>query len=235
MQLLKFKKNGVLKVDSLKDIYGNKKILKDYITTLHIDSNKPIKDFQLPQYIETLTFDQFNRPISLNLLPHSITDLDLGFHFNHPIQPNTLPPSLKTLAFSNKFNQLLSDGVIPVSVETLIFGDSFNQSISPGHLPPLLKTLIFGCNFNQTIKENCIPKSVRVLEFGFNFNQKFLREGIIPEGVVELEFGFSFKNNIGIGIIPSTVRKLRFRNKEMKLKIDLRNYKSITTVIFSNS
>lgn len=56
--------------------------------------------------LEKLIFGySFNKPISNNMLPVSLTKLKFGYYFNQAIKIDTLPIKLKKLEFGNNFNQ----------------------------------------------------------------------------------------------------------------------------------
>ncbi|EGC40432.1 hypothetical protein DICPUDRAFT_73981 [Dictyostelium purpureum] len=100
----------------------------------------------LPPHLTTLSLSQqFRLPLSQNLLPKSLTKLELR-EYPLKIPKDALPPTLKYLKFSNtkkRVDEPVENSVIPDSVTCLEICSSFSSTQLPKEwLPKNIKTLI---------------------------------------------------------------------------------------------
>ena len=124
-------------------------ILPGSITDLHfgVNEHKPLAPGILPRFLKRLvfapTFTNGNEPLSLDVLPMSLTELNLGHTFNQAVE---FPPLLARLRLSDVWNQELAVNSLPSTLTHLTFGDQFNNGgrpLAPGVIPPSVTFLIF--------------------------------------------------------------------------------------------
>ena len=187
-------------------ITRNRDILALY-GILQIVKNKPSK-----LIFRSFHCDYTRNEILSDLLPSSLTSLELQGEFNQPF-PTTigiLPSSLKILTFGPYFNQPFPRqiDILPSSLTFLQFSDNFNQPFPTqiGILPFSLQSLTFGANFNQPFPKQTgiIPSSLLYLNFGSAFNQPLPTQiGILPCSLIYLKYGYRCSQNI-----PQNIRTL---------------------------
>jgi hypothetical protein len=178
--------------------------------------NMSFRRGDLPKSLKTLHITgNFNQ--TLQELPNGLEELIFNGEyscFNNDIKTK-LPRSLKYLDLGNAFNKRIRFGILPDNLHTLKFGDSFTQQINRGTLSQNLHTLIFGRNFNKVIEYDIInnnmvsylPEFLQVLKFGNLYNQIIYT---LPPNLVILEFGKQYNQDIGLNILPNTLRELVF-------------------------
>lgn len=129
-----------------------------YICVYRSEFERP---YTWPPNLITLRF--INTPVtSLDDLPPSLTELDIGDQFNTLI--NNLPRSLSKLSVGSNFNQEINN--LPPFLAHLTIGNSFNRSIN--YLPSSLKHFTVGNAFNQPLSS--LPPSIQTLDIGSSFN-----------------------------------------------------------------
>src|SRR2546423_608037 len=107
------------------------------VRILYYNCNMMLKNklHKFPKINELVLCDNFNQPLTKDVLPNSLTQLTFGYYFNQPLTKDVLPNSLTQLTFGYDFNQPLTKNVLPNSLTQLIFGYYFNQPLSKDVLP----------------------------------------------------------------------------------------------------
>lgn len=184
------------------------------VVTLGRDFNNTVV---LTAGIEKIYFgSEFNQ--SLENLPHSLLELELGFRFDRPLtlpthlrrlslqstysfnHPITLPPNIKYVALGLKFDKPL---VLPESVESVTLGVHFNQMLV---LPQGIKEVCFKeglseastARFNRTL---ALPHNIKKVIMGGRFNHPLT----FPLGIQEVHLGRDFNRPLDL---PPTLKSL---------------------------
>ncbi|EFA79151.1 hypothetical protein PPL_07976 [Heterostelium album PN500] len=161
-----------------------------------------------------------------NLMPSTLTFLDLGSSFNLPIEPFSLPKSLKHIRFGtlmSKFNQRISVGVFQEGLEHIVLGDSFNLPIEPGVFPKSLISLQFGIKNLPFQFARYLPPSVTDLSLSI-MDQSIIDpstlQGSIPPSIKILTLSqLPFPIDMPY-LIPSGVTNLNLGNvRDIDLKV----------------
>ncbi|GAM28397.1 hypothetical protein SAMD00019534_115730, partial [Acytostelium subglobosum LB1] len=219
----------------------------------------------LPPSITSLTLDRFNRVIEPGALPHRLLSLNLGHKFDQPlsigvlpssitelyhgqdqktllspgikspsgnhvlfindtmirfeknmIQPSILPTSLTSLAFF-KLGEGIPFGSFPDTIKSLMLCYKFNEPITPGTLPPLLESLTFGEMFDQKIEYGTFPGTLIELHFGQQFNRDLHPGGVrvLPNNLRTLTLGGEFNQHLYPDILPDTLTSLECYIKKL--------------------
>jgi hypothetical protein len=99
--------------------------------------------------------------IALNVLPNTLTILQLGNRFGKPFAKGVLPSSLTRLQCGDFYNSRFYAGILPSNLHTLLCGAFYNQYFELGALPNKLIVLDCGRSYNR--KFDYLPSSLRVL------------------------------------------------------------------------
>jgi hypothetical protein len=130
--------------------------------TFSEDFNQPLYPGSLPPAVQSIMFGTFNHPIE-NVLPQSITYLDLGSGFNQPIL-SKFHEGLKDLSFGFTFNRQLHPNILPSTLVNLELGHAFNQPLLDNVLPRGLQDLtLHNSAYQHDIGWHAIPYGCRVL------------------------------------------------------------------------
>ena len=125
--------------------------------------------------------DNFNEPITDEMLPLGLTHLEFGEHFNQPV--DNLPQSLTHLTFGRRFNQPVDN--LPQSLTHLTFGTRFDRPVD--NLPQSLTHLTFGDGFDQPVDN--LPQSLTHLTF-----RRYYRPiNNLPQGLVYLRLSRTYR------------------------------------------
>jgi len=144
-----------------------------------------------------------------NLLPTTVTHLELPVHynqptrihtgmkyiifgsdFNTPLKPKTFPNTITYIKFGANFNRPIDPGILPESLTHIIFGDKFDKEITAFSTLPNLVHVEFGCMFDKSIRD--LPSSVRYLKLGDGFTKALQ----LPPDLTTLILGKCFKKDI---------------------------------------
>lgn len=135
-------------------------------------------------------YSVFNKPIPLNTIPSSITNIILGSCFDNHI---SLPTNLVKIKFGYWFNQEVK---FPQTVKYIYFDIYYNK---PTILPNNLLEVHFGEDFNCEI---ILPMSLVRLRFGYEFKQRV----ILPEKLLWMEINTD--NHWICDNIPNSIKTL---------------------------
>jgi len=199
--------------------------------------SEPILPGLLPSSNNTLTIlelPQYNHIITPDLLPSSITKLDISL-YNHPITvPNVIPNNVKYLSIKDVSK--ISANILPSSIiELNIYPDKLMiaQNVLPNSLITFRayfkrlssKFLTFGQSIalpksivnlslfldsdskSQSIKSTLIPPNVRSLEL----SNIIIKKGMIPASCFYLSTNY---HPLKEGLIPKNVKQLYITHYE---------------------
>src|SRR5437764_1198690 len=95
------------------------------VRILCYDSNIMLKNKLeiFPKINKLVLGDNFNQPLTKDVLPNSLTQLTFGYNFNQPLTKDVLPHSLTQLTFGHNFNQPLTKDVLPNNLARLIINN----------------------------------------------------------------------------------------------------------------
>lgn len=203
--------------------YSGKEIKPDvlppslrYIKLENFDNNGVLLEPGIfPEGLEELDIgDIFNQTLGSNVLPRSLTALNLGERYNNnnkPMIPGSLGHKLVDFKFGSDFDQMIDVNVLPETLTRIEFGKNFNQPLIS--LPCKLQRLKFGHKWNQQLVQGIIPHSVTELIFGHDFNQPLL-QGVIPGSIISLEFGENFNQPADKFMVPRTLETLKIQENQ---------------------
>lgn len=182
---LKIIKFGRCFNQSIKDIFhDNIKVIK-----FGYEFNQPIDNY-MPKNLQKIIFhDKFNQ--SIDLLPDTVTHIDIGCWgiFNQFI--NNYPKSLKIILYSECFNRPLT--MLPYGLNIIKFGDYFDQSINNFVIPSTVKTIIFGINFNHPVDD--LLEGIEFISFGWGFDQSLEK---LPLSVRNVNLKTTYKKSVAL-------------------------------------
>lgn len=206
----------------------NPNIIPDSVIFLYLDSLVCFDPFSesLPSSVKYLHFGQsFNSTIPINILPHTILYLDMGWNFNRPIIPRTLQ-GIKYLIFGYSFNEELGPGCIPDTVTHLRLGSCFNKKINPGDIPKSVKYLDCSSNMRYDFTRYNIP-GVTSLSCSYTYNRDILD----IDSITELRIGPFFNSKVRLENlvyldIYDNIYRLDFDNLSDTMFIRSKSYKT---------
>ncbi|KYQ91642.1 hypothetical protein DLAC_07417 [Tieghemostelium lacteum] len=186
--------------------------------TLESQFSLKSKPGSIPEGVEVLKNFVNSGPLSIDMLPNTITTLKFSNYYSTPIEPGVLPKSLKTLILSSNFRDKIEMGSLPMYLTTLDLG-GFNEELPVGLLPQSLKNLKFG-GFDKPIQPGSLPNSIEVLLMGNAFTKK-LQPNTLPTSLRYLEFGNHFNKKFLPNVLPQQLRSLTLGNNYIKPLIHL--------------
>jgi hypothetical protein len=158
----------------------------------------------------------FNQPLTKNIFPSSLINLQFGYEnnrvdFDHPFPPGVLPQGLKTLKFSKyaRYNQIFGQKSLPPNLEQLVLGNCYNKCFDKNILPETLTTLQLGYEYNQPFTEGLLPAGLTKLVFGEKFNQT-LSNNLLQCNLKILHLGEAFNHIIDKNTLPRNLVELKF-------------------------
>jgi hypothetical protein len=124
------------------------------------DFNRRIRPHVLPYLLRELYFgNNFNNgdiPLERGAIPFGVEKLVLGRYYNQPILPDVLPNSITILELPKAYNLPLMPGSIPNSVETLNMGENYHQEIPLDVIPDSVRYIIINDDYEYNL-ENRFP------------------------------------------------------------------------------
>ncbi|EGC32010.1 hypothetical protein DICPUDRAFT_156078 [Dictyostelium purpureum] len=147
-------------------------LIPQSVKTLEINFKitEPLKDFTLPEGLETLKLVWFNQPLQPKQIPDSLKELSLGVTFDQILKPGTFGDNsqLESLEFGYDFNKPILLNVLPKNLKVLKLGQSFKQIIKPGVLPDSLRSIVFrNPDYNiYNLPKASIPSTVVLIHHG---------------------------------------------------------------------
>ncbi|KAF2074980.1 hypothetical protein CYY_003719 [Polysphondylium violaceum] len=189
----------------------------DTLRFLDVVWSSPLSKEILPSNLKHLYFEN-DYPYSLDILPDSLTSLDLGFHLNTEFQ-QPLPRNLKRLIFSLAYDKPLPYP-LPSSLTYLEMQNFKTCTFKPGFIPASVKTLVYCQSPSAPLTPGVIPEGVTSLTFPYSFNS-LLQHGSIPSSVKHIEFKSIYSFSIEKDVIPSSVESFIIRIKDQELDISL--------------
>ncbi|KAM9969487.1 hypothetical protein ACTFIR_001322 [Dictyostelium discoideum] len=184
----------------------------------------------IPNGLETLYIGKsFNSyPLGPNLLPQSLTKLEIGDAYRLAIEPGWLPDDLIELDLGFKYKNRLLQGSLPnKQLKSLDLG-TFKGDIEPGVLPNSI-TSLKSCgipNFIGTDLCNSLPSNLKQLEL-HQLPSLTSLTNFLPTSLTSLEISQPFNHEL---LIPSLTNLI-----DLKITVNQNQFKTNHFINFPNS
>lgn len=109
----------------------------------------------------------FNEIIHQGQLPNTLTELSFN-NYKYCIDPNVLPKTLTKLNLGNSYNCRIYHGTLPGELTYLNLGNAFNKQIDENILPKKLLYLNLGWTYTYGL-DNILPKSITHLKLSIYY------------------------------------------------------------------
>lgn len=199
----------------LYNTYELTNVIPNTIKKLHIDSQtckiNSIKPGDIPYGVQEIIFyNNFNNNTDSNIdfvsniIPNSVTHLELGYplineinsesipnsvtylklydYYNYPLKKGDIPNSVKYLTLSFFYNGPINNEIIPYGVIEITFGQSCYTQIKKGDLPESIKKITINNPHYNEIDTNDLPSNLYEIIVDSKYSRKIINHNNILIG-----------------------------------------------------